>query len=86
MNISLVFACITAVAAGLSVWAVASVILDSTLTRTQKIFQILIALVIPIVGAVVVLAVRRFMSRQHDRTPGDSSLTTPDRVFIGKYL
>jgi hypothetical protein len=65
-------------------WSTISVVKDCVLTKRQKGLQVLLTWVLPFLGAMVVLAVRRFASRQRSRSPGDSSLVVEDRHYISK--
>jgi hypothetical protein len=70
--------------AALNCWSSIAVARDPTLTKLQKALQILLIWLLPILGAVAILSVRHFASRQKDRTPADSSLVVGDRHYIGK--
>ena len=72
------------VLAGLNLWATLSSVRDPVSTTRQKCLQLLVTWLLPVLGAVATLAVRRFASRQKDRNAGDSSLAVEDRHYIGR--
>lgn len=65
-------------------WSTVAVVRDSVLTRKQKGLQLLLIWGLPFLGAIIVLAVRHFASRQSGKLPGDSSLVVEDRHYISK--
>lgn len=82
--IHIVLGCGLVILAALNCWASVAVARDPTLTKVQKALQILLIWLLPVLGAVAILSVRHFASRQKDRTPADSSLVVGDRHYIGK--
>lgn len=70
--------------AALNCWSSVIVARDPVLTKVQKALQILSIWLLPVLGAVAILSVRHFASRQKDGTPADSSLVVGDRHYIGK--
>ena len=82
--IPIVLGCGLVILAALNCWSNVAVARDPTLTKVQKALQILLIWLLPILGAVAILSVRHFASRQKDRKPADSSLVVGDRHYIGK--
>lgn len=70
--------------AALNCWSSVAVAREPTLTKVQKALQLLLIWLLPILGAVAILSVRHFASRQTDRASADSSLAVEDRHYIGK--
>lgn len=70
--------------AALNCWSSVAVARDAGLTKKQRLLQILMIWLLPILGAATILSVRHFASRQKDRSPGDSSLVVGDKHYISK--
>jgi hypothetical protein len=82
--IHIVLGCGFVILAALNCWSNVAVARDPTLTKVQKALQVLLIWLLPVLGAVAILSVRHFASRQKDRAPADSSLVVGDRHYIGK--
>jgi hypothetical protein len=70
--------------AALNCWSTVTVARDATLTKLQKALQVLLIWLLPILGAVAIMSVRHFASRQKDRASADSSLVVADKNYIDK--
>ena len=68
----------------LNCWSSVAVSRDPSVTKKQRVLQILLIWLLPVFGAGAILSVRHFASRQQKRSPGDASLTVDDRHYIGK--
>ena len=68
----------------ISVWTSAVVVRDQDLTQRQKWRQVLLAWLLPLLGPLLVLAVRHFTRRDRDRSAGDSTLVVDDQHYISK--
>lgn len=68
----------------LNCWSSVAVARDPGVTKKQRVLQISLIWLLPVLGAATILSVRHFASRQQDRSRGDSSLAVDDRHYIGK--
>lgn len=82
--IPVMLGCGLLILAALNCWSSVTVARDSSLTKVQKALLMLLIWLLPLLGAVAILSVRHFATRQKDRTPADSSLAVEDRHYIGK--
>jgi hypothetical protein len=68
----------------LNLWATIAITRDRDLRGRQKLLQLLVTWLLPVLGAVATLSVRHFASRHKDRSAGDSSLVVEDQHYISK--
>lgn len=68
----------------LNCWSSIAVARDPALTTKQKVLQILLVWLLPVLGAVAVLSVQHFASRRKERMLADSSLVVDNRHYISK--
>ena len=83
-NITLWLGCGLLMLAILNCWSCVSVERAPDLTKKQKVLQILLTWLLPVLGAAAILPVRYFVSRQKDRSSTDRSLVIGDRHYISK--